>query len=121
MTRDQIIAKWNTLSSRERDAWVAEVVFGDTSVFNVGEYWFCGDGMLTLPFYTEDITAAWKVLTHNGIYGDISYMGDQCRAEVWARWNPETGVGENEYAVSNSETEAICLAAIFAKLIAPTV
>lgn len=124
MTRDEIIAKWDGMAPRERDAWVEEVVFGgkvvavaDDDDFHV-ELPSAGGIMayIILPYYTRDISASWTVLTHNGVYGEVSYMGDQCRAEVWARWNPETGVGEHEYAVSDSETEAICLAAIIANL-----
>ncbi|WP_103110223.1 BC1872 family protein [Brevibacillus reuszeri] len=118
MNRDQIIAKWETLTPRERDAWVAEVVFGYETY---GAFYEPNGVRILIPRYTEDIAAAWAALSHNGIYGEVSYMGDQCRAEVWARWIAETGVGENEYAVSSSETEAICLAAIFANLLSPAV
>lgn len=114
MTRDQIIAKWETLTPRERDAWVEEIIFGDTGVFNVGEYWFCGGNLrFPLPAYTEDIDAAWAVLERMNKTHWVSVMRIAEDANVTGHYVVECG---GESVGLKSAPEAISLAAIIAKL-----
>lgn len=69
MTRDEIIAKWDSMTSRERDVWVAEVVFGSKIVSVADDDDFhvelsSASGIIAytpLPRYTTDISAAWTV------------------------------------------------------------
>ncbi|MEK5395956.1 hypothetical protein [Paenibacillus sp. FSL K6-2859] len=112
MKREEIIAKWMGISARERDAWVEREVFGGETF---GQFREVNGVRVLIPHYTTDIYAAWAVLERNGIYGSIAYMGEDYRAEVWARWDG-AGASEYEYAVSLSASESICLAAITARL-----
>lgn len=120
MTRDQIIAKWNALEPRERDAWVEEVIFGDTSVLNVGEYWFCGGNLrFPLPFYTEDIAAAWTVVNETAKWGgmDIGCYGKPGAQFYVTATHTDTVPYQRTVSVTRSSApEAICLAAIITKL-----
>lgn len=123
MNRTEIEAKWNTLTARERDAWVAEVVFG----LSIGrERRINGDIFISepnaphgfqrlAPKYTTDISAAWSVATEFPIHnaGLDSHV-----AEYQARVGQgDGGVGMRvSYAYAPTAPEAICLAAIIAKL-----
>lgn len=116
MTRDQIIAKWETLSSRERNAWVAEVVFGwDAKRIADAEFAYeigiCG--VETIPRYTEDITAAWTVF-ENHPYIEVARLPGKVPV-YGARINDNNGM---VCAMTQRQTapEAIGLAAIIASL-----
>jgi hypothetical protein len=118
MTREEIIAKWAGLSTRERDAWVAEVVFGKRigrerrlggAVYEVGY----GDVGIALDEYSADISAAWAVLEALNETHWISVM--RIAGEVNTTGNYVAEIGEHS-AGSNSAPEAICLAALIAKL-----
>ncbi|MCR8843141.1 hypothetical protein NQ117_05565 [Paenibacillus sp. SC116] len=125
MNRKQIIEKWDGMSPRERDAWVAEVVFEQRVDNGVGcpfaesfpgDHFFVisGGDVRKLPNYTTDISAAWKVF--------------ECHPYVEAARIPGTvttyGVRINNsndgtvLAMTQKPTfpEAICLAALIAKL-----
>ncbi|RAU96786.1 hypothetical protein [Paenibacillus sp. YN15] len=127
MKREVVIAKWSTLKPRERDAWVAEVVFGKKigrerriggSVYEIGH----GGIGIELDSYTTDIYAAWAAAS--GIPGEFilfrllpdkfvasfGYSVEEC---------PECGEDPFEVTaqgVASSPAEAICLAALIAKL-----
>lgn len=111
MKRDEIIAKWNGMTPRERDAWVAEVVFGWKPL---------GDGRMrssdgfmirAIPEYTTDISAAWAVVDRYYSYRITRLNGvDHYRVVL----HDEDG-DLRAYAHSSSAPEAIGLAAILAK------
>lgn len=128
MNRDQIIAKWNGLSPRERDAWVAEVVFGWewheleeerayllpppiderlgwTAMYENGIPHY-------LPRYSEDISAAWAVLATFEEYE----IGRSEGVTVVYAGIPGWYVRRE---TSDSVPEAISLAAVLAKLTEP--
>lgn len=136
MNREQIIAKWETLTPRERDAWVAEVVF-DWEWRAPDEYstgWY--ERVNNPPFYdrmhtghaedwspTTDISAAWAVF--NVIPGE-AYM---YRSDIDSSFVVSFGVsghschdcGEDDFEITSQASaktapEAICLAVIIAKL-----
>lgn len=144
MTRDQIIAKWNALEPRKRDAWVAIVVFGwfDCDIVPRGGY---GRMILVppidderrgwattydeygfphwLPHYTEDIDAAWAVVNETAKWGgmDIGCYGKPGAQFYVAATHTDTAPYQRMVSVTRSSApEAICLAAIIAKL-APAV
>lgn len=126
MNRTEIEAKWNTLTPRERDAWVAEVVFGRTIMYEKrvgGNISVNQDGRPTfLSAYTSDISAAWSV---------VDYISDviPCHFEITTVWPNPDNIKEymatllsasGNYRVETicpKATEAICLSAITAKLL----
>jgi hypothetical protein len=126
MTREQIIAKWDAISPRERDAWVAEVVFDRPNVRPYrGRFVFdnvgyiggkpIGDvmGVVDVDDYTTDISAAWTVF-------EITL--DPNRTALWPLGNGVSGlfyaVAYDDVIVAHGKTasEAICLAALIAKI-----
>lgn len=113
MTREQIREKWDGMTPRERDTWVAEVV--QPPVPSV----LC---FYVLPHYTTDISAAELVLakipgevyiyrkTTGGFVVSFGYSTDDC---------PECGEDSFEVqaqGIAMTLSEAICLAALIAKL-----
>lgn len=117
MTRAEIIAKWSAMSPRERDAWVAEAVFGfivsRERRLNGLIYAFGSGGYNDIcPAYTTDIAAAWTVaerlnIDHyvkiERIAGDVNVTGNYvCEIGGFIGWG--------------AAPEAICLAAIIAKI-----
>lgn len=109
MTRDQIIAKWETLTTRERNAWVAEVVFGMTIGRDEKGPYVCGYGTVAyeLDAYTTDITAAWSVLEEmrKGFFVAL--------IDNFYGWHVDI---EGVYAIGDEAAETICLASILRKL-----
>ena len=115
MNRDQIIAKWETLTPRERDAWVGKIVIGISPEFNVNlelQSWKTGprSWSSSIPFYTSDIGAAWTVLDRYETY-EISRSVEEVK--VYVKHERESAT-----AVRDNAPEAICLAAIIAKITA---
>lgn len=123
MTRDQIIAKWETLTPRERDAWVAEVVFGWERRFNgvqtvisppegderrqwaaVYDEYGCPHW---LPRYTTDTAASWSVLE------EMRKGYCVARIDKFYRWRVDI---EGVYAIGAEAEEMVCLASILRKL-----
>lgn len=104
MTREQIIEKWGRMSSRERNAWVEEVVFG-TKPPKPG-----------FRRYTEYISAAWEVVEE--LRKDWLVQLHDCDP---FGWRIEL-ISDSEYRTDmNGEVvrkieEAICLTALIAKL-----
>ncbi|GIP02085.1 hypothetical protein J28TS4_04920 [Paenibacillus lautus] len=116
MKREEILAKWESLKPRERDAWVAEVVFKDTNVFNVAEHWFCGHGMFTLPLYTEGVSEAWEIAEQYPIATvervEIFEGNIEVKATLWEGFDYREPVE----ATAKTVPEAICKAALLAVL-----
>jgi hypothetical protein len=104
MTRDQIIAKWNGITPRERDAWVAEVVFGHETY---GSFYAPNGVRVLIPQYTEDIAAAWSVMEEMRI-GYFVALIDQIYG-----WHVDI---EGVYAIGDEAAGTICLASILRKL-----
>jgi hypothetical protein len=110
MNREEIIEKWGGMESRERDAWVAEVVMGADVVGGNVEHIL--GGFRPVPRYTSDISAAWAVLEHMNAdhYVSVERLADcinstgdyVCECGGFSGWG--------------TAPEAICLAAIIAKL-----
>ena len=127
MNREQIIEKWDGMTSRERDAWVAEVVFGLNVGYENGTPYICDFCIgRDMDEYTTDISAAWEVVTH--------MIAEEYEPTINTVTNQSVGylLGEaelNDYhccfakgrvlhvrAHRKHAPEAICLAAIIAKL-----
>lgn len=113
MNPDQIIAKWESMSSRKRNAWVAEVIFGWKAVrIKDAEYAYelgvcCVE---TIPHYTEDISAAWTLMETASFSVDINTTPSSTRVNFHRN-------GWSQYDVWRpTAPDAICLAAMVAKL-----
>lgn len=120
MTSDEIIAKWSGMTSRERDAWVEEVVFGAKIVSVADDDDFHVElpsasriiAYTPLPRYTKDISAAWAVVDRYYSYRITRLNGvDHYRVVL----HDEDG-DLRAYAHSSSAPEAIGFAAIIAEL-----
>ncbi|ETT40916.1 hypothetical protein C162_26700 [Paenibacillus sp. FSL R7-269] len=140
MTRDEIIAKWTGLSDIERDAWIAEVVFGwewDERID--GARWllppandplrWCAaiwgpEGIPSFtPKYSTDISAAANVL--NAILGEF-YLYRAASNKYVASFGYTSGepcfdCGEEPFeivaqGIAETASEAIGLAAVIYKL-----
>lgn len=117
MIREDIFAKWFAMAPRERDAWVAEVVFGWGSL---------GDGRMrskdgfmirAIPEYTTDISAAWSVfekLRENWLPAlqDCDMFGYRVVLQSDSEYRADVGG-----IIAPTAPEAICLAAIIAELL----
>lgn len=118
MTREEIIAKWDALTPRERDAWVAEVVFGHLVVqsgLSDGTVFAYGSGGYNdiCPRYSTDIAAAWKIVeTYRsvGIYVSVHILRDNWVGVALTAVNWVVDVDRR------TAPEAISLAAILVKL-----
>lgn len=117
MTRDEVIAKWNSMQPREWDAWVAEEVMGlelsDNMLAAYPKYRLPDypGYFRDVPNYSTDIVAAWEVLkkfkTYQITYSESGFSHSGMKYRVI--------VGRNQdVAYSDIETEAICLAALIA-------
>jgi hypothetical protein len=111
MTRDQIIAKWDAMTPRERDAWVAEVVLDIRVSFEYSPrgpiYLDYNDGgRRHIRNYTTDISAAWAVVDGHARYEIGLYEGKVTAAMGVPGW----------YVSATTAPEAISLAALIAKL-----
>jgi len=138
MNRTEIEAKWSTLTARERDAWVAEVIFG--------YYWAdlfphmksvekirmltapIGDAMRnvggrvdsygipeSLPNYTSDISAAWAVLESSRAWGGMG-IGYYTHGYDISTYTDSTPNQKPVKVTKPTAPEAICLAVLIAKL-----
>jgi len=115
MNREEIIAKWDGMTARERDAWVAEVV---TKVPRERRRINCPDGdrgcavihFAYYPNYSTDTSAAWTVVEAAEWSALINYTPTLTRANFhrngWAQYD----------VYATKAPEAICLAALLAKL-----
>ncbi len=116
MTRDEVIAKWNSMQPRERDAWVGETVLNMKPEYNENlnwHGWTTGERRWSssIPNFTKDISAAWELLkkfkTYQITYSESGFSHSGMKYRVI--------VGRNQdVAYSDIETEAICLAALIA-------
>ncbi|MEK5178460.1 hypothetical protein [Paenibacillus odorifer] len=115
MTREEIVAKWAELCARERDVWIAEVVFGLNVEYENGEPYVSDFGFgRVMDEYTTDISAAWAVLEAFEYHTVGTHVDGSYRAQV-GRWDGKPGSRIVD-AYAETEPEAVCLAAIIAKL-----
>lgn len=111
MTRDEIIAKWAGMTSREKDAWIERIVFGRETF---GQFRETNGIRVLISHYSTDISAAWTVFERfpyvevARIPGPVTTYGVRIN-------DPDDG---RIYAMTKEPTfpEAICLAALIAKL-----
>ncbi|MFB5758913.1 BC1872 family protein [Paenibacillus medicaginis] len=66
MNREEVIQRWDSMTLRERDAWIGDVVMKITPEFDKGlnlDGWKVGPQTwsLSIPCYTKEISAAWEV------------------------------------------------------------
>ncbi|MEK3988064.1 hypothetical protein MHB77_32570 [Paenibacillus sp. FSL K6-3166] len=126
MNRDEIIAKWAGLSARERDAWVAEVVFGLNVEHENGETYVSDFGIgRVMDEYTTDISAAWAVWSAMLVKGyeplintTSERSGSVKVGAVPVGWH-HVCLHKNDvntHAELPTAPEALCLAALIAKL-----
>ncbi|MGG4504082.1 BC1872 family protein [Paenibacillus polymyxa] len=112
MTRDEVIAKWNSMQPQERDIWVATDVMGYKADRVRPGMIINSKGYSTSPaMYSTDIGAAWEVLkkfkTYQITYSESGFSHPGMKYRVI--------VGRNQdVAYSDIETEAICLATLIA-------
>ena len=129
MNRTEIEAKWNTLTPRERDAWVAEVVFGVPVQY---EYSPRGpvyldkrtlmDSRTHIRNYTTNLNAAMVLL--DTVSGELYIYRENPTFNFVVSFGYSTEecseCGEDEFEVEaqgkGTLPEAICLAALIAKL-----
>jgi hypothetical protein len=122
MTRDEIIAKWNGMTPRERDAWVEEVVFGakivsvaDDDYYHVVLQSPGGIAVYSpVPRYTKDISAAWAVFERFPYVEFARIPGASVTYGVRVN-DPDDG-SVRAMTQADVAPEAIGLAAIIAKL-----
>ncbi|MCC3381936.1 hypothetical protein ACFQ5D_18065 [Paenibacillus farraposensis] len=132
MNRDEVIAKWNSMQPRERDAWVAEEVMGLTVVREkrpYGKVWVRAadepGAMNNLPVYSTGMGATWKVLERvrgNGYSFTLGEVSEKSGSFI----RGEAKLGDNMCnfhiatkgiftpAFRETMPEAICLAALIA-------
>lgn len=111
MTREEIIAKWDGLTPRERDAWIAEVVMGATLTADRRRLYY---GNASVPRYTEDISAAWAVFAQFPYIEVARIPGALVTYGV--RINDLDDGSVRAMTQADTAPEAIGLAAIIAKL-----
>lgn len=125
MKREDIIAKWDGMSARERDAWIAGLLFGWSaeSIEVVMTAWKRDIfGLAQFPYYTVEMDAAYEVLraipgefflyrkAPNSYVASFGYSTEECS---------ECGIEPFEVTaqgIGKTAPEAIGLAAIIAKL-----
>ncbi|OMF50842.1 BC1872 family protein [Paenibacillus peoriae] len=131
MTRDEVIAKWNSMSPRERDAWVAMDVMKYNIERKIGEF---GPEFLVLKPHeainwmthsvqfspTTDIAAAWEVIDKLSKTHFTETAMTQLDDGSWG-WMARFILAEGEpcwmkgYRMTAATAqEAICLAALIA-------
>lgn len=128
MKREEIIAKWNGMSARERDAWIAHVLFGwtgaDVDMANLA-YEYGVTGVTQYPRYTTNMCDAWTVwesLLAEGceplINTTSSRSSNVISGEVPEGWTHVCvhKAGVNYHVSIKEAPEAIGLASIIAKL-----
>lgn len=133
MNCEEIIAKWAGKTARERDAWIAEVVFGHSigRERRINGEIFVIDAnaphgfQRAVPHYTTDISAAWAVwdeMRENGYEPLINVTSEHSGPVIrgvcpigWHHVNMRKGT-VNAHVDRNSAPEAIGLAAIIAKI-----
>ncbi|MDG0056954.1 hypothetical protein MMB75_25345 [Paenibacillus sp. P2(2022)] len=127
MTRDEVIAKWNSMQPRERDAWVAEKVMGlelsDNMLAAYPKYRLPDypDYFRDVPNYSTDISAAWEVIDKLSKTHFTEVAMTQLDDGSWG-WMTRFILAEGEpYWVkgyrmaATTVQEAICLAALIAQ------
>lgn len=115
MIREEIIAKWDGMNPRDRDAWVAEVVIRTTVYRDImGDVYDNCTG-LPLPEYTTEISAAWTVLNE---FDDINIRRYVTAANEYMYVCKIEDDERKFYAEVYAKTapEAMSLAGIIAKL-----
>ncbi|MDP9676256.1 hypothetical protein J2W97_002251 [Paenibacillus jamilae] len=121
MNRNEVIAKWNSMQPRERDAWVAEKVMGlelsDNMLAAYPKYRLPDypDYFRDVPNYSTDIAAAWEVLEKPEIMDRIQIGLYPTSFGKWIAKSYMAGY-ENCRIQADSAPEAICLAALIAVL-----
>lgn len=130
MNRDEVIAKWNSMQPRERDAWVAESIMGLIVIREkkpYGKVWVRAvdepDAFNNLPVYSTGIAAAWRVIERMKDKG-FSFTLGEASEKSGSVILGEANLGEqmcNFHIVTKNifihvfrrtMTEAICLAAL---------
>jgi hypothetical protein len=126
MNRDEVIAKWNSMSPRERDAWVADSLPGytvrmlnevtggafkpqyDRPVLDLG-----GGRYNYIPWYSTRLEDSWTIVElMKSEFHICTYMqGEEDIEDGWIVKFKECGVMGME-----TVQEAICLAALLALL-----
>lgn len=124
LTREQVTEKWDGMTPRERDAWVAEVV---TGVERKKKRVPCPDGIegcavahyAYYPHYTTDITAAWEVVDKSAEWGGME-LGcfNKPNAKIYVACTyTDTAPDQRLISITKeSASEAVCLTALVAKL-----
>ncbi|OMF48613.1 BC1872 family protein [Paenibacillus peoriae] len=126
MTRDEVIAKWNSMNPQERNIWVAVKVMGKKkSPINYG--WISSEGFDHYPKdYSTGMGAAWEVIQKmkdKGFSFTLGEASEKSRSVILGEANlgdPMCNfhiVTKNIFIHVFKETmpEAICLATLIAQ------
>ncbi|MEK5089085.1 hypothetical protein MKY98_19475 [Paenibacillus sp. FSL M8-0228] len=126
MNRDEVIAKWNSMSPRGRNVWIAVEVMGKKES-NINYGWISSEGFDHYPKdYSTDMSAAWEVIQKMKGKGFSFTLGEASEKSESVILG-EANLGEqmcNFHIVTKNifihvfkETmpEAICLAALIAQ------
>ncbi|TQR97336.1 BC1872 family protein [Paenibacillus ottowii] len=122
MTRDEVIAKWNSMQPQERDIWVATAVMGYKADRIRPGMIINGKGYSMSPaMYSIDISAAWEVIDKLSKTHFTEVAMTQLDDGSWG-WMARFILAEGEpYWVkgyrmtATTVQEAICLAALIAQ------
>lgn len=105
---------WDEMSARERDALVAEKIFG-TPLDPYRPGWVIDGNIRTyLKNYTTDISAAWEVVEKMRERGHDFDAGAWNKMKpVWSARFPKEDVNNSHYdSLGDTAPEAICKAAL---------
>jgi hypothetical protein len=110
MKREEIIAKWDGMSARERDAWIEREIFGGVAFGNFREV---NEVRVLIPYYTTVIPDAWPIFERHP-YIEVARIPGR-KTTYGVRIN---GIDGSARVIVQKSTfpEAIGLAAIIAKL-----
>ncbi|CAH1205719.1 hypothetical protein PAECIP111893_02401 [Paenibacillus plantiphilus] len=111
MNKEEVIAKWNNLSLRERDAWIAETLMGlELDKYRTGNY-LKGGMSIPIKRYSSYTSVAMDIITKITDKSEHEGCGPCVRIEHDGIWHVSIGI---KRAMNESLPEAICLAALIA-------
>ena len=112
------IMKWGVAASRSHENWdyyyilILRPDIGGCEMNNkYPRYSECAQ--MDIPPYSTSIQAAWEVFEHNGYLGNVGYMGEEYRCELYTGFD-KNGIGKTVTTTGKTAPEAICKASLLA-------